>query len=259
MPQYFPEGSLVGFTDWLNVITESNGVICISKTVSNDLRDWVNVNQSNNHKNFTVDWTHLGSDISNSIPTSGFPANSEIVLKKLKEKSSFLVVGTLEPRKGHAQVLKEFEKLWKNSVDINLVIVGKEGWKISDLIHKIEKHPELNKRLFWLNNATDEYLDKIYESSRCLIAGSYGEGFGLPIVEAAERGLSVIARDIPIFREVAGDYAIYFGKDNMPRLSDVIKKYLDSYKLSGTTKKKIKTMSWYQSAQKILQFLVAKN
>ena len=49
-------------------------------------------------------------------------------MEKLSSKPTFLIVSTIEPRKGHIQTIQSFEELWKTD-DINLVIVGKEGWK----------------------------------------------------------------------------------------------------------------------------------
>jgi len=57
---------------------------------------------------------------------------------------------------------------------------------------------------------SDEYLEQLYGACGCLIAASEGEGYGLPLVEAARHGKPVLARDIPVFREVAGDHARYF-------------------------------------------------
>ena len=120
------------------------------------------------------------------------------------------MVATIEPRKGHHQTLKAFELLWGQGADINLVIVGKQGWLVEELIENIKAHSELNKRLFWQEGISDEYLENIYAESTCLIAASEGEGFGLPLIEAAQKGKPIIARDIKVFREVAGDYAYYF-------------------------------------------------
>jgi glycosyltransferase involved in cell wall biosynthesis len=59
--------------------------------------------------------------------------------------------------------------------------------------------------LYWIEGASDEELQRLYASCDALIAASYMEGFGLPIVEAAEYGKPVIASDIPVFREVIGE------------------------------------------------------
>lgn len=84
------------------------------------------------------------------------------------------------------------------------------------LVQRLCSHPELGKRLFWLNGISDDYLESVYAVCACLIAASYGEGFGLPLIEAAQHELPVIARDIPAFREVAGEYAFFLvGKSRM--------------------------------------------
>jgi glycosyltransferase involved in cell wall biosynthesis len=120
-------------------------------------------------------------------------------------------------------------------VDINLVIVGKEGWTdlpvsarrdIPLTLKLLRNHPELNRHLYWLEGISDEYLDKIYAASMCLIAASYGEGFGLPLIEAARHNLPIIARDIPVFREVAGDHAYYFNSPDTQGLAQAIKQWL---------------------------------
>ena len=78
------------------------------------------------------------------------------------------------------------------------------------LVNRLQRHAELGKRLIWLDGISDEFLEKVYAASDCLIAGSEGEGFGLPLIEAARHKLPLIARDLPVFREVAGPHAHYF-------------------------------------------------
>jgi len=116
----------------------------------------------------------------------------------------------LEPRKGHAQVLAGFELLWERDLSLNLVIVGKRGWMLEAFVARLESHPELGKRLFWLDAVSDECLEDLYRRSTCVLAASEGEGFGLPLVEAAQREKPIIARSLPVFREVAGEGAFYF-------------------------------------------------
>ena len=109
------------------------------------------------------------------------------------------MVGTIEPRKEHAQTLAAFEQLWEEGVNANLIIVGQQGWLVDAFGSNVRHHPELSKRLFWLEGISDEYLEKVYKTSTCLIAASEGEGFGLPLIEAAQHKLPIIARDIPVF------------------------------------------------------------
>ncbi len=210
-PGYFPSSSKDFHARWLRTLVKFDGAICISKAVADDYQDWLRTNSISVSDTFKTTYFHLGADLNNSSPSKGLPAEAEQTLRTFSQRPTFLMVGTLEPRKGYRQILEAFTLLWQEHQDINLLIVGKVGWNISDVADMIHRHPELDKKLFWLKGITDEYLEKIYAASTCLIAASEGEGFGLPIIESAQHGIPVILRDIPVFREVAGDGAFYFG------------------------------------------------
>ncbi|MBF6648518.1 glycosyltransferase [Methylobacter sp. BlB1] len=263
-PQFFGEGALEGYQRWLEVVAESDGAICISKSVANELSDWLEAHGQKRYRPFNISWFHLGADVKSSVPSGGLPNNADTVLNSLYNKSNFLMVGTIEPRKGHAQVVSAFEKLWVEGMDINLVIVGKQGWMVEALVDKLRHHAELGKHLFWLEGISDEYLEKIYAASTCLIAASEGEGFGLPLIEAAQHKLPIIARDIPVFREVAGDHAFYFKGQK----ADSIKKALVSWlslnaQGKSSSAEGMKWLTWKDSVQqlmaKILPTLQVKN
>ncbi|MCI4412194.1 MAG: glycosyltransferase, partial [Thiotrichales bacterium] len=103
----------------------------------------------------------------------------------------------------------------------------------------------------------DEYLEKVYAISTCLIATSEGEGFGLPLIEAAQKKLPIIARDIPVFREVAGEFAYYFKNDNDASvLADTISDWLDLYKNNEHPKSDdMPWLTWKESAEQLLKAL----
>ncbi len=83
-----------------------------------------------------------------------------------------------------------------------------------------------------------------------MIAASIAEGFGLPIIEGAQHGLDIIARDIPVFREVAGNNAFYFQSDKAEDLSDAIKAWLSSDRRNISNN--IKWLTWSESANSII-------
>jgi len=109
-------------------------------------------------------------------------------------------VGTLEPRKGYDDLLDAFELLWADDCAATLVIVGAPGWKTTPLQRRVRSHPEFGRRLQWMTELDDAGLATLYSSARGLVATSYGEGFGLPVLEAVARNCPVLARDIPAFR-----------------------------------------------------------
>lgn len=259
MPQFFPSGNEESFVRWLRMITATDGVICISRTVADELRSWVEADHSSGcERPLKIDWFHLGADIDNSSPSKGMLNDAQEVLSKFQARPSFLMVGTLEPRKGHADTLDVFDALWHQGQDINLVIVGKMGWKVEALAERIKSHPQYNQRLFWLAGISDEYLDKVYDSCACLVAASYGEGFGLPLIEAAQKGMPIIARDIPVFREVAGEHAIYLPSDmNIGSAGKILKQWLEIYRGGEIfTSKDMPWLTWQDSSKILLNKIV---
>ena len=230
LPSKFPKGTAQAHELWVENVFRLDGVVCISRTVMDELTEWAHKKISIDLNQFSINWFHLGADIENSSPSTGFPGNYASVIDAIKRKTSFLMVGTLEPRKGHSQTLAAFEQMWAGGVHANLIIVGKQGWKVDKLAAKLRNHPELGKRLYWMEGISDEYLEQVYAASSCLIAASEGEGFGLPLIEAAQHGLPMIARDILVFREVAGEYAFYFDGKEPAELAAAIQDWLKLYK-----------------------------
>lgn len=214
MPQYCNEATVQAFQNWIQTIVEGDGALCISQAVRDDLLHWLDENGMQDGRRFFASWFHLGADIQNSNPSLGLPAEAEPILGVMQARPTFLMVGTLEPRKGHAFALEAFDRLWREGNDVCLMIVGKEGWNVDALSNRIKSHPEYGSRLLWLEGVSDEFLERLYAQATCLVAASEGEGFGLPLIEAAKHGLPIIARDIPVFKEVAGNRAYYFpGRD----------------------------------------------
>jgi glycosyltransferase involved in cell wall biosynthesis/ADP-heptose:LPS heptosyltransferase len=259
MPQYFQQSFVDIFKNWLQVVVESDGVICISEAVKIDFLSWLEEHPATTReRSFLCEWFHLGADIVNSNPSKGNPDDANRVLQQIKNHTlSFLMVGTIEPRKGYSQVLEAFEMLWQDNNDYCLVIVGKKGWKVDALINKIRYHTELHKRLYWLDSISDEFLEKIYTTADCLIAASEGEGFGLPLIEAAKIKLPIIARDIPVFREVARQHAYYFINDILP---SVIVAAIKDWKMlyhqgSHPRSEMITWLTWAESSNNLLTII----
>jgi glycosyltransferase involved in cell wall biosynthesis len=257
MPQYFLPGSADGFRCWLEVVAESDGAMCISQSVARELAEWVNTYGPLRHRSFNINWFHLGAELKQACSVQSVASNSIVIPPRFQMAPTFLMVGTLEPRKGHASVLDAFEHLWQSQVDVNLVIVGKRGWMTDLLIKRLQAHSEIHKRLFWFEEVGDAYLEKIYASSTCLIAASYGEGFGLPLIEAAQHRLPIIARDIPVFREVAGQHAYYFNASSAPELANSVKYWLELYqRRAHPNSASMQWLTWQASADQLAKILV---
>ncbi|MBP8275742.1 MAG: glycosyltransferase family 4 protein [Propionivibrio sp.] len=254
-PEYFVPELCVEFKEWLGVVATADYALCISNDVAETFSRWISNEPSEKNPFLKVNHFHLGADLNASMPSKGLPQNGTEILSTLERSKSFLMVGTVEPRKGHAFVLDSFETLWDSgSPDLMLVIVGRRGWKNEELINRLLTHPESGKRLFWLEGISDEYLDLIYKSSSCLIAASEGEGFGLPLIEAAQHGIPILARDLPVFREVAQDYAYYFCSETPLQFASEIKAWLElAENDEAPLSKGMPWLTWDESAQQLLR------
>jgi glycosyltransferase involved in cell wall biosynthesis len=260
LPQCFPQGMDTAYQQWLEVILKNHGVVCISKAVAQDLQNWLGYQQLSYRGKIRS--FHLGADLANSAPSRGLPSDGAQFLQSISGQVNFLMVGTIEPRKGYLQVIDAFTQLWQEGVMVNLIIVGAEGWQalpqserrtIPQTISAITKHPQFGHQLFWLKGISDEYLEKIYAASQCLIAASEGEGFGLPLIEAATYDLPIIARDLAVFQEVAQKHAYYFSGATSQSLAQSLKDWLALYaKKQHPQSRGMTHLSWQDSARQLL-------
>jgi glycosyltransferase involved in cell wall biosynthesis len=257
LPLLLPDAFVAGAADvhqrWLGVVAQSDGAICISQAVAAELTDWLQTYGPARHRPFEVSWFHLGADPIEAARSAGLPPDAEATLASLSQRPSVLMVGTLEPRKGHAQALAAFEELWASGVAVNLVIVGRQGWMVEELVQQLQDHGQRGRQLFWLDGISDAYLDRVYEQCDVLLAASSGEGFGLPLIEAAQRNLPILARSIPAFTEVAGDKAAYFEGDTPTEMANAIAGWLTS-KSAGAAplSTEMPWMTWKESAAALL-------
>ncbi len=255
LPDAFPAGAERYFADYLETVAAvADGAVCISRAVADELHDWLAQRPERRAEPLRLEWFHLGADIDASAPSFGLPPEAPQVLAAVAARQSLLMVGTVEPRKGQGQALDAFELLWQQGVDANLVIVGKQGWMMEGLAKRLTTHPEAGKRLFWLAGVSDEMLVQLYDKCSALLAASVGEGFGLPLIEAAQRGLPIIARDIPVFREVGGEHAYYFDGATPQTLAATLADWLALHAADQAPgSDRMPWLSWRHSADQLIE------
>ena len=164
------------------------------------------------------------------------------------------MVGTLEPRKGHMNILKAFKILIdKYKVNASLDIVGNLGWDYQNILNFINKNKH-TRDINFHTSVDDVMLEQFYRQSDALIAGSYDEGFGLPIVEAFYNNIKVIARDIEVFREVGQGKVFYFKKNSNPKqLAFYFKKWINNNSKSLPNYGKMNFATWKTTSDQILE------
>lgn len=243
------------FSQWFqNALQISTGFVCISRAVADELHDYLTALRFPRPMN--IGYWHLGADFSKLLAP---PYEKEI--ENRDSSPTFLMVGTLEPRKGHTIALDAFEKLWNAGVDARLIVVGGRGWGTDHVVDRMIAHPEYGKRLLWHNTVDDQKLALLYRNSDALIAASYAEGFGLPIVEAHRCGLPAIVSDIPVFREIATNTHMvdFFTAGSAQSLCQEVTTFLKRCDTGHTVSPDCvasDTLSWADSAMQLRDIVV---
>jgi glycosyltransferase involved in cell wall biosynthesis len=136
-------------------------------------------------------------------------------------------------------------------------------------LHLLSKVPVAERRrlesmapagsLVFHNGVTDgEYLD-LLASSVALLTASLDEGFGIPLIEAMNVGTPVIVSDIPIFREIGGDAALFVDPRSALGFAQAVRLLDDPVfwgEMSRRAREQAQEFSWTQSAQALLDVLV---
>ncbi|QDG88474.1 glycosyltransferase family 1 protein [Pseudarthrobacter sp. NIBRBAC000502770] len=105
------------------------------------------------------------------------------------------------------------------------------------------------------NGVTDAEYDRLLRRATALVSLSRAEGYGLPLVEAMAVGTPVIASDIPIFREVGSDAAIYVDPESPAQFADAVGQLRDDghwQDLSRRSLARAAGFSWDESARQLV-------
>lgn len=169
----------------------------------------------------------------------------------------FLYVGNVYPHKNLENAIKAISLVNKNEIKINFVIVCARNVfrkKLEKLMNKLITRDFVK----FLGFVDDEKLRTLYENSVGFIYPSLSEGFGLPGLEAMKAGTVLLSSDIPVFREVYGNHAIYFDPTDIQSIAKAIQKTLSLTKLEANkmikdNKEFIKRYSWEKMAKETLE------
>lgn len=158
----------------------------------------------------------------------------------------FLMVGTLEPRKNHAVLLKAWSILAQDLPPGELPrldILGQTGWRGAEIAEEIGAHAQFGKTVFLDTAAGDDALAEAYRLADTLLYPSLAEGFGLPPHEALAHGLLPICSDLPVLRSGLGADAVYVEPNDVYSWVETIKKRM-SGNLDGSGERSAGRPGW---------------
>jgi glycosyltransferase involved in cell wall biosynthesis len=135
-------------------------------------------------------------------------ALAEVAAMGLHDRSFFLTVGTVEPRKNHKVLVEAYVGMpaaFRRRFP--LVIVGASGWGSLQVSGQEELVRDGSIR--FLGYAAEDVVHALYARARALLFPTLYEGFGIPVAEAMACGLQPVVSDIPVMHEVAGEAGIF--------------------------------------------------
>ncbi len=175
---------------------------------------------------------------------------------KAKYDNYFLFVGNAYPHKNPEILVEAFAKIVTEYPETKLFFVGAKNYFYNRLQEVVEQY-HLEKNIIFLGKVSDATLQTLYQHAHALITPSLMEGFGLPGLEAMQQKCLVLASDIPVYKEIYGDAAVYFDPRSQDSIHATITSVLrDRKKFDKLIEKglvQIKRYSWKKMAKETIQ------
>jgi glycosyltransferase involved in cell wall biosynthesis len=108
------------------------------------------------------------------------------------------------------------------------------------------------------DGVADAEYEALLDEALALITMSFDEGFGLPLVEAMVRGTPIVVSDIPIFREIGGEAAVYADPRDVRSVAGAIRQLDDAdawVARSVAAREQAARFDWNRSARALLEVL----
>ncbi len=242
------------FQRWFDqAMDNADFFIAISQTTRDEVKKYVTSKRPSDNWDGRFESFRLGSVIDSVVSNGEIRDELRKIFESSGKLSTYLSVGTIEPRKNHKYLLDAFDEVMKKCPEVRLCIIGRLGWYYSELLKRIESHPEYNKRVFLFKDLSDTELDYCYRNARALVFCSHAEGFGLPIVEALYKQLPVLASNIPVFREVGREFCTYFDLGQSASLANIIIDIEEKKKVLQVHRpEECKLTNWKDSCRELL-------
>jgi len=224
-----------------NLIFAADRIIAISEATKKDLLSFYDIDPDRIdviHHGFPVAFDRLRTQAG----TTETPAGA---------KPYFLFVGTRHAYKNFPFFIESVAGfLHKEDMEVKVV-----GPLPSPAEQQLLESLEISNRVRFCGQVSDTELFHLYNKAYCFVFPSLEEGFGLPLLEAATAGCPILCSDIEVFREIAGDSALYFdprSKDSFAGQVQTVLAASQREALISRGARNLNRFSWEEATKKTL-------
>ena len=234
------------FIGWSQILRFADRLVTVSRKVSRDVACYV------------AETSMAGLVPTRPLPVAYFALGCDALQRSRKvevslahpvDRNTLVAAGTLAKHKRITELVTAMQILWAEGCEMRLLLPGDDvgNGKIRAYLSSL---PDIGSKLILPGYISDAELAETMSRCGALVCASSDEGFGLPLVEAANLGCPVIARDIEIFRETSGGEAFFFENGDAGKIAEGLRKWFAltrQQQLTFVPKKSLVT--WQQSAE----------
>jgi glycosyltransferase involved in cell wall biosynthesis len=175
------------------------------------------------------------------------PADEETVRSRhqLEGRRVLLCVGAKRPHKNQEVLIRAMGLLGPDTV---LVLAGHPE-PYDARLRAIAVEEDVVDRVRFVDYVPDAELESLYRMASCAAFPSVSEGFGIPVVEAMQRGVPVVASDIPVLREVGGDAPRFFDPRSAAEAAEAIREALGDPSIGARGPARAARFTWDRAAR----------
>ncbi len=169
-----------------------------------------------------------------------------------------LCVGQLQPRKNNRALIEAFSLVAPKFPDLKLVFAGRSVSKeYLESLHAAARAANLQEKVIFIHSADNADLRKLYSHAECLVYPSLFEGFGLPVLESFQCGVSVITSNLSSLPEVAGEAGLLVDPHSPQKIAEALEQFLTDEtlrnRLRAAIPAQLQKFSWERAARETAQ------
>jgi glycosyltransferase involved in cell wall biosynthesis len=167
-----------------------------------------------------------------------------------------VVVGTIEPRKNLALIIKALSVREIDRSDIRFIVIGRKGWLVDQFLAELTA--KQRERVLFTGFVSEFTKFRLIKNAEFLVYPSLYEGFGIPALEAMSLGKPVLAARTSSFPEIIGDAGIFFDPLSVSEFAAAFKEIQHPRKLAELAPKALaqsEQFHWRRMAAPILEWI----